>query len=86
MGSLIHVVLHDRRSDTRESLATTAEPIEMPFLSDELVVPRETRFRWGPEGALSEDILRHTHGLGGQHQDVDRTPRERVSQNDRGQR
>jgi len=27
-----------------------------------------------------------THGLGGQHQDVDRTPRERVNQNDRGQR
>jgi len=27
-----------------------------------------------------------THGLGGQHQDVDRTPRGRVSQNDRRQR
>ena len=27
-----------------------------------------------------------THGLDGQHQDVDRTPRGRVSQNDRGQR
>jgi len=26
-----------------------------------------------------------THGLDGQHQDVDRTPRERVNQNDRGQ-
>jgi len=26
-----------------------------------------------------------THGLGGQHLDVDRTPRGRVSQNDRGQ-
>jgi len=26
-----------------------------------------------------------THGLGGQHQDVDRNPRGRVSQNDRGQ-
>ena len=26
-----------------------------------------------------------THGLDGQHQDVDRTPRGRVSQNDRGQ-
>ena len=25
-----------------------------------------------------------THGLDGQHQDVDRTPRGRVSQNDRG--
>jgi len=24
-----------------------------------------------------------THGLGGQHQDVDRTPRGRVNQNDR---
>jgi len=29
---------------------------------------------------------RTTHGLDGQHQDVDRTPRGRVSQNDRGQR
>ena len=27
-----------------------------------------------------------THGLGGQHQDVDRTARGRVNQNDRGQR
>jgi len=27
-----------------------------------------------------------THGLDGQHQDVDRTPRERVNKNDRGQR
>ena len=27
-----------------------------------------------------------THGLDGQHQDVNRTPRGRVSQNDRGQR
>ena len=27
-----------------------------------------------------------THGLDGQHQDVDRTPRGEVSQNDRGQR
>jgi len=27
-----------------------------------------------------------THGLGGQHQDVDRTLRGRVNQNDRGQR
>ena len=27
-----------------------------------------------------------THGLDGQHQDVDRTPRGRVRQNDRGQR
>ena len=27
-----------------------------------------------------------THGLDGQHQDVDRTPRGRVNQNDRGQR
>jgi len=27
-----------------------------------------------------------THGLDGQHQDVDRTPRGRVSQNDRGRR
>ena len=27
-----------------------------------------------------------THGLDGQHQDVDRTPRGRVSQNDKGQR
>jgi len=27
-----------------------------------------------------------THGLEGQHQDVDRTPRGRVNQNDRGQR
>jgi len=27
-----------------------------------------------------------THGLDGQHQDMDRTPRGRVSQNDRGQR
>jgi len=27
-----------------------------------------------------------THGLDGQHQDVDRTPRGRISQNDRGQR
>jgi len=27
-----------------------------------------------------------THGLDGQHQDVDRIPRRRVSQNDRGQR
>ena len=27
-----------------------------------------------------------THGLDGQHQDVDRTPHGRVSQNDRGQR
>jgi len=26
-----------------------------------------------------------THGLDGQHQDVDRTPRGKVSQNDRGQ-
>jgi len=26
------------------------------------------------------------HGLDGQHQDVDRTPRERVNQNDRRQR
>ena len=26
-----------------------------------------------------------THGLDGQHQDMDRTPRGRVSQNDRGQ-
>jgi len=26
------------------------------------------------------------HGLDGQHQDVDRTPRGRVNQNDRGQR
>ena len=26
-----------------------------------------------------------THGLDGQHQDVDRTPRRRVNQNDRGQ-
>jgi len=26
-----------------------------------------------------------THGLGGQHQDLDRTPRGRVSQNDSGQ-
>jgi len=26
-----------------------------------------------------------THGLDGQHQDVDRTPRERVNQNNRGQ-
>ena len=36
-------------------------------------------------------LLRHcfharTHGLDGQHQDVDRTPRGRVSRNDRGQR
>jgi len=29
---------------------------------------------------------RITHGLGGQDQDVDRTPGGRVSQNDRGQR
>ena len=28
---------------------------------------------------------RTTHGLDGQHQDVDRTPHERVNQNDRGQ-
>jgi len=27
-----------------------------------------------------------THGLDGQHQDVDRTPHERVNQNERGQR
>ena len=27
-----------------------------------------------------------THGVDGQHQDVDKTPRRRVSQNDRGQR
>jgi len=27
-----------------------------------------------------------THGLNGQHQDVDRTPRGRVNKNDRGQR
>jgi len=27
-----------------------------------------------------------THGLNGQHQDVDRTARGRVSENDRGQR
>jgi len=27
-----------------------------------------------------------THGLDGQHQDVDRTPRGRVGQNDRGER
>jgi len=27
-----------------------------------------------------------THGLDGQHQDVDRTPHGRVNQNDRGQR
>ena len=27
-----------------------------------------------------------THGLDGQHKDVDRTPRGRVNQNDRGQR
>ena len=27
-----------------------------------------------------------THGLDGQHQDVDRTPRGRVNQNDRGER
>jgi len=27
-----------------------------------------------------------THGLGGQHQDFDRTPRGKVNQNDRGQR
>jgi len=27
-----------------------------------------------------------THGLDGQHQDMDRTPRRRVNQNDKGQR
>ena len=30
--------------------------------------------------------MKATHGLDGQHQDVDRTRRGRVSQNDRGQR
>ena len=36
-------------------------------------------------GSCVEKERKTTHGLGGQHQDVDRTPRGRVSQNDRGQ-
>jgi len=42
----------------------------------------------GFEGHFAGNIVGEeaTHGLGGQHQDVDRTPRGRVSQNDRGQK
>ena len=36
--------------------------------------------------ARSTQARKATHGLDGQHQDVDRTLRGRVSQNDRGQR
>ena len=35
--------------------------------------------------AMCTKARKTTHGLGGQHQDVDRTPLGRVSQNDRGQ-
>ena len=36
--------------------------------------------------ARCTQAMKTTHGLDGQHQDVDRTLCERVSQNDRGQR
>jgi len=36
--------------------------------------------------ARCTQVRKTTHGLDGQHQDVDRTPRRRVNQNDRGQR
>jgi len=36
--------------------------------------------------ARCTQVRKTTHGLVGQHQDVDRTPRGRVSQKDRGQR
>jgi len=35
--------------------------------------------------ARCTEARKTTHGLGGQHQDVDRTPSGRVNQNDRGQ-
>jgi len=37
------------------------------------------------DNARSTQARKATHGLDGQHQDVDRTLRGRVSQNDRGQ-
>jgi len=36
--------------------------------------------------ARCTQVRKTTHGLDGQHQDVDRTPRGRVNQKDRGQR
>ena len=36
--------------------------------------------------ARCKKAIKTTHGVGGQHQDVDRTVRGRVNQNDRGQR
>ena len=38
------------------------------------------------DNARCTQARKTTHGLDGQHQDMDRTPRGRVSQNDRGQR
>jgi len=40
----------------------------------------------GRNNARCTQARKTTHGLDGQHQDVDRTLRRRVSQNDRGQR
>jgi len=39
-----------------------------------------------PINARCRQARKITHGLDGQHQDVDRTPRGRVNQNDTGQR
>ena len=44
-------------------------------------LPRNAR-----NDARCTQVRKTTHGLDGQHQDVDRTPRGRVNQNDIGQR
>ena len=44
------------------------------------------RYNARNNAGISTQARKATHGLDGQHQDVDRTPRGRVSQNDRVQR
>jgi len=59
--------------------------------SKEVHVPTEIKANYGERYNATNNVRcthvkKTTHSLDGQHQDVDRTPRGRVSQNDRGQR
>ena len=81
-----------RRTDTRPDRYIDSTPHTMRAASITVKLnPNETReLRGGRDNAMNNarctQARKTTHGLDRQHQDVDGTPRGRVSENERGQR
>jgi len=73
----------DKAAGVKRELIDTVKARKLAYYEETRELPGERDN--ARNNARCTKARKATHGLDGQHQDVDRTPRGRVNQNDRGQ-